>query len=101
METRNHIQLGNDLKLFFFDDTSPGSCFFLPHGTILYNQLIDFIRKEYKGRGYQEVNTPNIFNKKLWETSGHWDKYQKTCLSLTKITQMKKIKKQLIVVFIV
>ena len=77
METRNHIQLGNDLKLFFFDEASPGSCFFLPHGTILYNKLVNFIRKDYLKRGYQEVNTPNIFNKKLWETSGHWDKYQK------------------------
>ena len=77
MEPRNHIQLGNDLKLFFFDESSPGSCYFLPYGTVLYNKLVNFIRKEYKKRGYQEVNTPNIFNKKLWETSGHWYKYKK------------------------
>ena len=76
MEEINHRTLGNELKLFFFDDISPGSCFFLPHGTIIYNKLMQFLRDHYKSLGYKEIITPNLYNKKLWEKSGHWDKYK-------------------------
>lgn len=73
---KDHIQLGHELKLFFFDPVSPGSCFFLPHGHIIYQHLIDRIRRFYKKENYKEVLTPNIYDKKLWITSGHWDKYR-------------------------
>lgn len=73
---KNHYELGNQLKLFFFDEKSPGSAFFLPHGTILYNNLVNYFRTEYFKRGYDEVITPNIFDKSLWEISGHWAKYK-------------------------
>ncbi len=73
---KSHQELGAQLKLFFFDEKSPGSAFFLPHGTILYNNLINYIKSEYKLRGYSEVMTPVIFDKSLWETSGHWSKYK-------------------------
>ena len=76
MDKKNHRDIGNNLKLFFFDEISPGSCFFLPHGTILYNKLMDYLRYYYNKLGYKEVKTPNLFNKKLWEKSGHWDKYK-------------------------
>lgn len=72
----DHRKIGNDLKLFFFDDMSPGSCFFLPEGAKIYNNLIEFLRSCYLKMGYKEVITPNIYNKKLWEVSGHWDKYK-------------------------
>lgn len=72
---KDHIQLGHDLKLFFFDPVSPGSCFFLPHGQLIHQKLIDQIRKFYKKQNYKEVVTPNMYDKKLWITSGHWDKY--------------------------
>ena len=72
----DHKTIGNDLKLFIFDDISPGSCFFLPHGAIIYNNLMDYLRKKYHQLGYKEVITPNLYNKKLWQISGHWDKYQ-------------------------
>jgi threonyl-tRNA synthetase len=75
-EKRDHRKLGKDLDLIYFHEYAPGSPFFLKKGAILYNQLIDFIRIEYKKRGYEEVITPQIYNKKLWEMSGHWDHYK-------------------------
>uniref|UniRef100_A0A1I8FU34 threonine--tRNA ligase n=1 Tax=Macrostomum lignano TaxID=282301 RepID=A0A1I8FU34_9PLAT len=54
---------------------SPGSCFFYPRGAHIYNTLVAFIREEYWKRGFSEVITPNIYNAKLWETSGHWQHY--------------------------
>ncbi len=72
----DHREIGKDLKLFFFHQLSPGSCFFLPHGTIIYNTLVNFIKEQYLKRGFKEVLTPNIFNTELFETSGHWDNYK-------------------------
>ena len=73
---RDHRKVGRDQELFFFHELSPGSCFWLPHGTRIYNSLVEFIRGEYRKRGYDEVITPNMFNSKLWETSGHWEHYK-------------------------
>lgn len=73
---RDHRKIGQDQELFFFHPLSPGSCFFLPHGMIIYNTLQVFIREEYWKRGYQEVNSPNMFNSLLWKQSGHWQHYQ-------------------------
>ncbi|KAG9084558.1 threonyl-tRNA synthetase, partial [Ceratobasidium sp. 370] len=73
---RDHRKIGKDQELFFFHELSPGSCFFLPHGTRIYNTLIELMREEYKKRGYQEVISPNMFNSKLWEKSGHWANYK-------------------------
>lgn len=72
----NHREIGIQQKLFFFNDLSPGSCFFLPHGTRIYNTLCNFIRKEYRKRNYNEVISPNMYNVELWKTSGHYDKYK-------------------------
>ncbi|OCK86610.1 threonyl-tRNA synthetase [Cenococcum geophilum 1.58] len=73
---RNHRKIGTDQKLFFFDEVSPGSCFFLPHGARIYNALLDFLKSAYFERGYDEVITPNIYKSDLWKTSGHWDHYE-------------------------
>ncbi|CAG8713722.1 11718_t:CDS:10, partial [Racocetra persica] len=73
---RHHRKIGQDQELFFFDELSPGSCFFLPNGTRIYNTLMDFIKSEYRKRGYQEVITPNMYNTKLWEISGHLQNYE-------------------------
>ncbi len=81
---KTHAELGNQLDLFFFDEKSPGSAFFLPAGAILYNNLLTYFRSEYMARGYQEVITPNIFDKSLWETSGHWDKYKENMFIIEK-----------------
>lgn len=75
-EERNHRRLGEKQKLFFFHELSPGCAFFLPKGAFVYNTLMNFIREQYLKRGFEEVVTPNIFNSKLWETSGHWQHYK-------------------------
>ncbi|RZC42120.1 tRNA-synt 2b, HGTP anticodon and/or TGS domain containing protein [Asbolus verrucosus] len=72
---RDHRKIGKEQELFFFHELSPGSCFFQPRGAHIYNTLINFIKKEYRKRGFQEVVSPNIFNAKLWQTSGHWAHY--------------------------
>lgn len=72
---RDHRKLGREQDLFFFHELSPGSCFFLPKGAHVYNTLMDLIRGEYRKRGYQEVVSPNIYNHKLWITSGHYAHY--------------------------
>ncbi|NXM18397.1 SYTC protein, partial [Ploceus nigricollis] len=64
-----------DQELFFFHKFSPGSCFFLPRGAHVYNTLVEFIRSEYRARGFSEVVTPNLFSPRLWELSGHWQHY--------------------------
>jgi threonyl-tRNA synthetase len=73
---RDHRKIGKEQELFFFNDLSPGSCFFLPHGTRIYNTLTELMRSEYYKRGYQEVISPNMYNSKLWVTSGHWQNYK-------------------------
>ncbi|KAJ3603731.1 hypothetical protein NHX12_028472 [Muraenolepis orangiensis] len=80
-KNRDHRKLGRDQDLFFFHDLSPGSCFFLPKGAFIYNTLVQFIRSEYRKRGFQEVVTPNIYNSKLWKTSGHWQHYSENLFS--------------------
>ncbi|KAI3818152.1 hypothetical protein L1987_11955 [Smallanthus sonchifolius] len=72
----DHRELGKKQELFFFHPLSPGSCFFLPHGTRITEKLMTFIRTEYRRRGYLEVTTPNMFNMQLWETSGHAANYK-------------------------
>jgi threonyl-tRNA synthetase len=73
---RDHRRLGPALGLFTFHEYAPGSPFWLPNGTLLYNVLEDAMRRLVVKNGYQEVKTPLLFNKRLWETSGHWGKYR-------------------------
>merc|ERR1711990_638995 len=72
---RDHRKIGTEQELWFFNPVSAGSCFWLPRGAIIYNRLQDFLRKEYRKRGFKEVVGPNIYNSQLWKTSGHWDHY--------------------------
>ena len=73
---RNHQLIGKQQKLFFFSQMSPGSPFLLPHGTRIFNALQAMLRDQYWDRGYQEVQSPNMYNVDLWKTSGHWQHYQ-------------------------
>ena len=73
---RDHRRIGIAQDLFRFNELSPGSAFFSPMGTRLYNTLIEFMRKQYRIRGYTEVTTPNIFNMQLWNISGHAQNYK-------------------------
>src|SRR3989344_5293897 len=83
-EKRDHRKIGATLDLISFNDVSPGSPFFHPKGAHIINTLVAFMRSEYIKRGYQEVITPQLFHKELWETSGHWQHYHDNMF----ITQM-------------
>ncbi|MEA2360029.1 MAG: threonyl-tRNA synthetase [Solirubrobacteraceae bacterium] len=73
---RDHRKLGRELELFAFSPVSPGSAFWLPRGTALFNQLVALNRRMQEERGYVEVQTPLLYESHLWETSGHWGKYK-------------------------
>src|SRR3954451_14571476 len=73
---RDHRKLGRELGLFAFSDISPGAAFWLPNGTRVYNELVSLSREMGEPRGYTEVHTPQIYDKELWVTSGHWEKYR-------------------------
>ena len=73
---RNHRKIGQDQKLFFWDEMSPGSTFWLPHGTRIYESLMTLIKGEYRKRGFQEVMSPNMYKSDLWKVSGHWNHYE-------------------------
>lgn len=75
-EKRNHVKLGKEQELFFFDEVSPGCPFLLPNGTKIFNALQSLLRSEYRKRGYQEVQTPNMYDVGIWKTSGHWAHYK-------------------------
>ena len=73
---RDHRKLGRELGIFTMMDEGPGFPFFLPNGMVLKNTLIDYWRKIHTREGYVEISTPMMLNRKLWETSGHWDHYK-------------------------
>jgi threonyl-tRNA synthetase len=73
---RDHRKLGRELGLFMFHPWAPGVAFWLPKGTTLYNTLAGYMREVLFPAGYVEVKTPLVFNKALWETSGHWSHYR-------------------------
>jgi threonyl-tRNA synthetase len=73
---RDHRKLGRELGLFHFNELSPGSAFWLPHGTTLFNTLVGVSRELTAKHGYDEVKTPQLYDAELWRISGHWDKYR-------------------------
>ncbi|MFR8002983.1 MAG: threonine--tRNA ligase [Hydrogeniiclostridium sp.] len=73
---RDHRKLGRELELFTIMDEGPGFPFFLPKGMVLKNLLIDYWREIHREAGYQEISTPVILSRSLWERSGHWDHYK-------------------------
>lgn len=75
-EKRDHRKLGKELDLFFMSDYGPGFPFFQPKGMAIRNVLIDLWKKEHVKAGYEEIMTPIMLNKELWETSGHWFNYR-------------------------
>ena len=83
---RDHRKLGAELELFSVMDEGPGFPFFHPKGMILRNELEKFWRQEHEKRGYQEIRTPVILNRVLWEQSGHWDHYKEN-MYFTKIDE--------------
>ncbi len=82
-EKRDHRRIGREMGLFMFGDEAPGFPFFLPKGMVIKNSLIDYWREIHTRENYVEVATPLIMNRKLWETSGHWDHYKDNMYSTT------------------
>ena len=74
-EKRDHRKLGKQLDLFHFQETAPGMVFWHPKGWTIYQLLQKFMREINSDSGYQEINTPQILDRTLWEKSGHWDKF--------------------------
>ena len=72
---RDHRKLGRELELFTFHPLAPASPFFLPKGAVLYNELLSYMREEYRRRGYDEVVTPQIYDSELFKISGHYENY--------------------------
>jgi threonyl-tRNA synthetase len=79
---RDHRKLGRELELFEFHDIAPGAAFWLPGGMVLVRELERFARESLDARGYQEISTPMLVNKKLWEQSGHWALYSENMVKV-------------------
>ncbi len=75
-KANDHRRLGPQLGLFTFSEVAPGSAFWLPAGTEVFNSLVSLSREMGRPRGYTEVKTPQLYDSSLWKTSGHWDKYR-------------------------
>jgi threonyl-tRNA synthetase len=73
---RDHRKLGREMNLFHMQEEAPGQVFWHPNGWTIYTELQDYMRRRQRAGGYVEVNTPQVVDRKLWEKSGHWDKYQ-------------------------
>lgn len=84
---RDHRKLGAELDLFSIQDEGPGFPFFHPKGMVLRNELENYWREEHKKRGYQEIRTPVILSRAMWEQSGHWDHYREN-MYFTKIDEV-------------
>ena len=75
-EKRDHRRLGKEMSLFHFQEEAPGMVFWHPNGWTIYRELEDYMRRKLAKAGYREVKTPQVVDRKLWEASGHWEKYR-------------------------
>ncbi|MCR9150547.1 MAG: threonine--tRNA ligase [Rhodobacteraceae bacterium] len=75
-EKRDHRRLGREMELFHFQEEAPGMVFWHPNGWTIYRALEDYMRRRLTAAGYKEIKTPQVVDRKLWEASGHWDKYR-------------------------
>ncbi|MFD0979316.1 threonine--tRNA ligase [Tropicimonas aquimaris] len=75
-EKRDHRRLGREMELFHFQEEAPGMVFWHPNGWTIYREMEDYMRRKLDRAGYREIKTPQVVDRKLWEASGHWDKYR-------------------------
>ncbi len=75
-EKRDHRKLGREMDLYHMQEEAPGQVFWHPNGWTIYTTLQDYMRRRQRAGGYVEVNTPQVVDRRLWEASGHWEKYQ-------------------------
>lgn len=73
---RDHRRIGREMGLFLFDPIAPGQPFYLPKGIVIFNALVDYVRRLYRRYGFDEVITPQIYRNELWHTSGHWENFR-------------------------
>jgi threonyl-tRNA synthetase len=73
---RDHRRLGREMGLYIFDPVSPGQPFYLPKGLVIFNELVDYVRRLYRRYGFDEVITPQIYRNEMFHTSGHWDNFR-------------------------
>ncbi len=81
LKENDHRIIGQQMDLFSFSETAPGMVFWHHNGLIIYNKLIKLMRQELRKEGYKEIKTPEVLDKKLWQISGHWDKYKENIFS--------------------
>lgn len=79
----DHRTIATTQQLLITSQYSPGSPLFLPHGARIYNKLVEFLRAQYAVHGFQEVLSPNIYKRALWETSGHWENFKADMFEVT------------------
>ncbi len=89
---RDHRKLGRELDLYVFHDVSPGAPYWLPHGWTLVRELERFVREVLDARGYQEISTPILVNKRLWEQSGHWEYFRENMFLVESEEQIFSLK---------
>jgi len=89
---RDHRKLGRELDLYAFHDVSPGAPFWLPNGWTMVRELERFVREVLDARGYQEISTPILVNKRLWEQSGHWEYYRENMFLVESEEQIFSLK---------
>ncbi|WMP17947.1 threonine--tRNA ligase [Thiothrix lacustris] len=82
-EKRDHRKLGRQLDMFHFDEQAPGAVFWHPKGWTVFQELIGYMRQRQQRAGYVEVNTPDVMDRSLWETSGHWFNYRDNMFTTT------------------
>ncbi|MFV0335795.1 MAG: threonine--tRNA ligase [Tropicimonas sp.] len=75
-EKRDHRRLGKEMELFHFQEEAPGMVFWHPNGWTIYREMEEYMRRKLARAGYREIRTPQVVDRKLWEASGHWDKYR-------------------------
>ncbi|KCV69864.1 hypothetical protein H696_03335 [Fonticula alba] len=90
-QQRDHRQVGKRQRLFMMHDFAPGSVFMLPHGTRIYNRLVEFLRSQYRVFGYEEVVTPQLYTPELWKTSGHWDNYREDMFAVAGVNEVEPL----------
>src|SRR5262249_2787336 len=90
-KARDHRKLGKELELFMFHEYAPAMPFLLPKGAWVYNERREYVRDLYRGEGYEEVVTPQIFDKRLFETSGHWANYTENMFFATSEDRLEEM----------
>ena len=88
-DKRDHRKLGREMDLFHFQEESPGSVFWHKKGWYIFNELQSYLRKKQSDSGYEEVNTPDMLDRSLWEKSGHWEKFKENMFTVK--TEDKRI----------